>query len=135
MKLRWSEVMGLAHAAGWRGKSVIRATAVAAAESALDTEAFNDDNANGSTDTGLWQVNSVHGYPVRKLKQPLYNANAAFGIWLNAGRSFRPWYAYGSARYAAYYALAAGLYALGRWRRFTSREYWLAIDGGIAALS
>lgn len=63
------------------------AAAVAMAESGGDPNATNT-NSDGSTDRGLWQINSVHGS--QSTTDPLANAKAAVQISSN-GSNWRPW--------------------------------------------
>jgi len=101
------EVARLAHNVGWRDRDVIIATAVCSAESSRYTEAVNTENADGSIDYGLWQINSVHigqviaGAPVtiERLLDPVQNARIAYALWLD--QSWTPWAAYASGAYLA----------------------------------
>jgi len=43
------------------------AIAVASCESGLKPSAFNGSNNNGSTDGGLWQINTVHDKELQRL--------------------------------------------------------------------
>jgi hypothetical protein len=60
--------------------------AIAMAESSGRVGATNS-NSNGSTDRGLWQINSVHSEfdANRLLTDPLYNAQAAVAIEKSSG--------------------------------------------------
>ena len=83
------EVASLADGAGFPGDELHTAVAVAYAESLGDPEAVNR-NRNGSKDSGLWQINSIHGYS--DLKKPHVNAQAAFEVWSHSG--WTAWYAH-----------------------------------------
>jgi len=83
------EIASLAAIAGFPGAELHTAVAVAYAESLGDPEAVNR-NRNGSKDSGLWQINSVHGYS--DLKKPHVNAQAAFKVWSDSG--WAAWYAH-----------------------------------------
>jgi hypothetical protein len=83
------EIAGYAHRAGFEYNDLVVATSVALSESAGDPEA-RARNRNGSTDSGLWQINSVHGFS--GLKDPQTNADAAFEVWKVQGWS--AWYAH-----------------------------------------
>lgn len=74
---------------------------IALAESGGRTDARHV-NSNGTTDYGLWQINSVHREfdPVRLLADPQYNADAAAKIYEREG--FRAWSAYNDGRFRAY---------------------------------
>ena len=76
----WKSVGGSAIAAPF-------AAAIALAESGGDSSSTNN-NSNGSTDRGLWQINSVHGG--LSTYDPIANARAAVQI-SNNGTNWRPW--------------------------------------------
>lgn len=81
------------------GPSVVIAVPIALAESGGKIAAVNH-NKNGSTDYGLWQINSIHGYdPQRLVSDPNYNADAAVAIWKSAGGKWTPWSTYTSGAY------------------------------------
>jgi hypothetical protein len=78
------------------------AAAIAMAESSGNTQAVDHDS-NGSTDYGLWQINSVHGYdPARLLNDPNYNAKAALAVYQSSG--WGAWTTYTSGAYLKYLA-------------------------------
>lgn len=83
------EVAALAYSAGFSRSELHTAVAVAYAESGGDPSAVNR-NRNGSVDSGLWQINSVHGFS--GLKDSRANAHAAFHVWELQGWS--AWYAH-----------------------------------------
>lgn len=83
------EVASLAYTAGFPRSELHTAVAVAYAESLGDPDAVGH-NRNGSKDTGLWQINSIHGF--KNLKDPLENARAALEVWLAQG--WQAWYAH-----------------------------------------
>ena len=83
------EVASLAATAGFPGVELHTAVAVAYAESLGNPEAVNR-NRNGSKDSGIWQINSIHGYS--DLKKPHVNAQAAFEVWSHSG--WTAWYAH-----------------------------------------
>lgn len=56
----------------------------------LRTDAVNW-NGNGTTDAGLFQVNSIHGYTHEQLFDFKLNTRIAYKIYKNAGYSFSPW--------------------------------------------
>lgn len=63
-------------------------------------------NTNGSTDTGIWQINSVHernhpDWTVAALKDPKTNAEAMAAISGN-GTNWQPWSTYRDGKYKAY---------------------------------
>lgn len=48
-------------------------------------------NGNGTWDFGLWQINQIHGYSQAELSDYRVNTDAAYKIFLKAGKSFSPW--------------------------------------------
>jgi hypothetical protein len=96
------------------------AVAVALAESGGDADAHNPVPPDNSY--GLWQINMIGqmGEDRRKqfgldsnerLKNPAINADAAFQVFLDAGRKFTPWSVYLSGSYLAH--LPTALKAVG----------------------
>ena len=83
------EIASYASIAGFVYDDLVVSVSVALAESDGDPEA-RARNRNGSTDSGLWQVNSVHGFS--GLKDPQTNADAAFHVWQQQG--WTAWYAH-----------------------------------------
>ena len=83
------EVAALADGASFPRDELHTAVAVAYAESDGDPRAVNR-NRNGSKDSGLWQINSVHGFS--NLKDPEVNARAAYEVWRIQG--WTAWYAH-----------------------------------------
>jgi hypothetical protein len=81
--------------AGGNPKFSLIASAIAEAESGGDAGATNNDS-NGSTDKGLWQINTVHGS--QSTYDPLANAKAAVAISSN-GTNWGPWATYGNGSY------------------------------------
>ena len=71
----------------------VTAVAVALAESGGNATATNS-NSNGSTDHGLWQINSVHEDVLRSgdWRDPAANGRMAAAVYLKQG--WRAWYAY-----------------------------------------
>jgi hypothetical protein len=90
-----------AASAGFRGSDLAVAVAVALAESGGDPRAVCVD-ANGSRDEGLWQINSVHGYPSSCTFDPSCSAAVAYRLYLGRGRSFGDWVTYSSDRFLSY---------------------------------
>lgn len=76
----WTDVGGSVVAAPF-------AAAIALAESGGDSSSTNR-NGNGTTDRGLWQINSIHGG--LSTTDPMANARAAVQISKN-GTNWRPW--------------------------------------------
>jgi hypothetical protein len=116
------QVAAMAYGAGFRGDSLRTAVAVSFAENGRhDTNAQNH-NTDGSTDYGLWQINSVHGIPQSELVIPQKNAAAAYRI-SSSGRNWQPWTTYTSNKYAA--SLPAAQAAITK----------MAADGGANAVA
>lgn len=102
--------LGIAHyaaAAGFSGADLTTAVAICLAESRGESGATHN-NSDGSTDYGLWQINSVHGQILAQgnWADPASNAKMAFAVYSDAGRSFRPWSTYNSGAYNLYMPMA-----------------------------
>jgi hypothetical protein len=97
------EIAGAVKAAGFPRASWNVAVAVALAESGGNPDALNNKNTNGSSDYGLFQINSVHAdlLKAHNWRDPTDNARMALAISSN-GTNWRPWVAYTTGRYAAY---------------------------------
>jgi len=85
---------------------------VAFAESGGRPEAVNR-NTNGSTDHGLWQINTIHGSLLNQgnRNNPADNAKMAYTVWQRAGGKWTPWATYNNQRYRTFLpqaTLAAG---------------------------
>lgn len=86
----------------------VTAVAVAIAEHGGGTvsETAVNRNTNGSTDTGLWQINSVHQrthptWSTAWLKDPKNNAEA-MAVVSKGGADWTPWSTYKDGKYRAY---------------------------------
>jgi hypothetical protein len=79
------------------------AVAVALAESRGNAEAEHHDS-DGSTDYGLWQINTVHSDLLSRYKWwlPIDNARMAFEVFVEAGYRWTPWSTYTSGEYRKY---------------------------------
>ena len=87
-------------AAGLPVEHVATAVAVGLAESGGRPEAVNDQNWDGSTDRGAWQINSIHSrFDPGRLLELGYNAEAMVEV-SGGGENWRPWVAYTSGAYA-----------------------------------
>lgn len=86
-KYTYSQLQDLWKSVGGSAIAAPFAAAVAMAESGGNSNSFNS-NGNGSTDRGLWQINSVHGS--LSTFDPIANARAAVQISSN-GTNWRPW--------------------------------------------
>jgi hypothetical protein len=92
-----ADAVRAAQAAGFTGIHLIEAVAIAQAESSGVTNEVTHDS-NGTFDTGLWQINSVHKeYDSAKLKDPLYNAQAAYTL-SKGGTDWSAWATYNNKR-------------------------------------
>jgi surface antigen len=85
-----AQIAVVAHTAGFAGNALVMAIAIAMAESGGNA-AVQHLNSDGSTDIGLWQINTVHTqYSRSLLPDPVYNARAAYAI-SGGGASWRAW--------------------------------------------
>jgi len=93
-----------AYAAGFPRDQIATAVAVALAESGGDATAVNDDNADGTTDFGLWQINSVHRAELSSgtWQDPNSNARMAYAVWARAGHQWSPWVAWRNGSHLAH---------------------------------
>lgn len=84
------------------------AVAISLAESSGNESATNH-NTNGSTDYGLWQINSVHPdvLSTGQWSNGADNAKMAHMVYEQSGGSFRPWSTYNSGAYLIYMGRAA----------------------------
>lgn len=103
----------LAAAAGWDGSDLVIAVAIALAESGGQADALSF-NPNGTSDEGLWQINSAHGNPMSCTLDPRCNAELAFAIYEADGRSFRSWTTYETGRHLAFLERAKAALTLER---------------------
>ena len=96
-----STVAYVAAAAGFSGEDQPIAVAVAQAESGGDPNATHL-NGNGTTDFGLWQINSVHValLAMGDWRDPAANARMAYAVWQQSG--WRAWSTYKSGTYRKY---------------------------------
>src|SRR3954469_24161259 len=98
-----SAIAGYAKNAGVSGQNIDIATAIALAESGGNTEAVNHKNHNGSTDYGLWQINSVHKDLLDRNQpwsDPKNNYHIAHELYWNRGGKFQDWSTFNSGIYA-----------------------------------
>ena len=59
--------------------------AIIQAESGCNPTARNTANTDGSTDTGLLQINSIHGIDPETLLDPAVNIQAAYRVYQSQG--------------------------------------------------
>ena len=71
--------------------------AIMEAESGCNPEAVNTSNRDGSTDTGLMQINSIHGIPASELLDPSKNIATAWTIYKKQG--LKAWSTFTSGKY------------------------------------
>jgi len=97
------QVAKYAYAAGFRGQDINIAVAVARAESGWRPTATLL-NTNGSTDHGLFQINSIHAAILAEgnWADPADNAKMAFKVWTQAGGKWSPWVTYWRGTYKQY---------------------------------
>lgn len=78
--------------AGFTNQDIAIGVAIGLAESGGDPSATNH-NTNGSTDFGVWQINSVHADILAQGNWADVNDNAkmAHAVWQSAGGSWKPW--------------------------------------------
>lgn len=114
MKLSAAQIAGVVHyASTGAGSSFAQALktdtdavtfiAIALAESGGETTATHK-NSNGTTDYGLWQINSVHKQLLAtgNWQNPNDNYHMATTLYSDAGQKFTPWASYNSGTYAPF---------------------------------
>lgn len=69
------------------------AIAIAECESGLNPQAYNPNNADGTTDGGLWQINDVHNDRLRELGLDKYDPEdaTAYARMLYEESGWQPW--------------------------------------------
>jgi hypothetical protein len=89
----------LGYVAGWHDcHHLVTALAVCLAESQGYSEAVNK-NPDGSTDRGIWQLNTIHSWISDEIAyDPAKATAAAFQLWQEV-KGFTPWAAYDSRVY------------------------------------
>lgn len=94
------EICEWAYDAGWQdAKDLVVAVAVCLAESQGYDHAVNT-NPDGSTDRGIWQLNSVHKNITDFIAyDPIAATDEAYGLFKSRGDSFDDWAAYKSGVY------------------------------------
>jgi hypothetical protein len=105
-----AQIAQLAVNAGFPKEEIATAVAVALAESGGRTDAVNS-NRNGSTDYGVWQINTIHGVSQADMFDPVKNAAKAFQIWKAAKNRWTPWSVFNNLKYRTFMvrgAVAAG---------------------------
>jgi hypothetical protein len=94
--------------AGFPASAVGVGIGIVGAESHGNPNATNH-NSNGSTDYGLWQINSVHQSLLagHNWRDPQQNTDMAYAVWKGAG-----WNAWTTFRTGAYKQYTSGRYSL-----------------------
>lgn len=134
MLLSDGQIAAYASAAGFTGNDLSIAVAVCLAESGGRTNATNH-NSDGSTDYGLWQINSVHADLLSQgsWSDPADNARMAHAVWQSSG--WGAWTTYKSGAYFVYIvrgraaATASGNAPVS----FGSDALGIGSDGGVTA--
>lgn len=105
-KYRPDQISIFASEAGFSGNDLVIAIAVAMAESGGDTEATHVNTWDGSTDYGLWQINSIHSQLLagKHWMDPAVNASMAYEIWKGSG--WRAWSTYTNGAYLVHMPIA-----------------------------
>ncbi len=95
------QIRAAAAAAGFTGADLDTAVAVAKAESSGNAGATHVNN-NGSTDYGLFQINSVHSSLLagKNWQDPTVNAQLAYSVFKSSG--WGAWSTYNSGAYTKY---------------------------------
>lgn len=109
-RLSASQIADVMRKAGWPESAIPVGVAVAFAESGGNPRAVNRANRNGSSDYGLFQINSVHGSLLNEGDRydPVANARMALKVYKGAGNSWKPWSTYNSGSYRKFYKANPG---------------------------
>lgn len=96
-----AQIRAAASAAGFTGADLDTAVAIAKAESSGNASATHKNN-NGSTDFGLFQINSVHSSLLngKNWQDPTVNAQLAYQVFKSSG--WGAWSTYNSGSYKQY---------------------------------
>lgn len=98
-KYSFAQLQDIWEAGGGAARYKLIAAAIAMAESGGYPKAVNTANTNGTTDRGLWQINSSHGS--QSVFDVLKNAQAAVAISGN-GSNWAPWSTFNNGAYAKF---------------------------------
>lgn len=99
IKLSYTQLMGWWISHGGNATAAPIAAAIAMAESGGCVDATHV-NSNGSTDAGLWQVNSINAPPAQMV-DPVANVQEAIKL-SNNGTRWTPWSTFNSGAYQKY---------------------------------
>lgn len=104
-RLSRAEIANAMRKAGWPESAIPMGVAIALAESGGNPNAVNRANRNGSTDYGLFQINTVHGSLLASgsWNNPVDNARMALKVYQDAGSKWTPWSVYNHGTYRRYY--------------------------------
>lgn len=129
------QILDAVIAAGFPASTWNTAVAVALAESGGKTDATNH-NTDGSTDYGLFQINSVHADLLRthNWQDAVDNARMALAVSSN-GANWSPWVAYTTQRYRAYLPRAASVTGHTTWGGDSQSKTGPSEGGGWAGIT
>lgn len=87
--------------AGFPEEAIPMGLAIIQAESGGNPKAVNNSNSNGSSDYGLFQINTVHSELLKSnpWDDPAANARMAYQVWKDAGGKWTPWSTYSNGAY------------------------------------
>lgn len=125
-----AQLEGLWEQAGGSPADANTAAAVALAESSGNPSATNI-NTNGTTDRGLWQINSIHG--TQSTYDPLANARAAVSI-SSGGSNWSPWVTFNSGAYRQYLGAGAASSSTPLSATGSSSSSGSALPGGLVGV-
>lgn len=101
VKFSYAQLEGWWIAHGGNPAAAPMAAAIALAESGGCVDATNH-NPNGTTDSGLWQINSIHAPPAQ-MADPVANVTQAIAISAN-GTNWQSWSAFTNGAYRRFLA-------------------------------
>ena len=108
-KLSAAQIATAMRKAGWPESAIPIGVAIAYAESGGDPKAVNHANRNGSSDYGLFQINTVHKALLKSgnWADPIDNAKMALKVYKDAGNRWTPWSTYNHGSYKKFYKASA----------------------------
>lgn len=96
-----AQIAGLAKGVGLSGDALVKAVAIALAESSGRSDVLGPPTTYGRA-VGVWQIMPLAGRPsTAQLKDPNVNAQQMFKI-SNGGKNWKPWEAYTNGSYFAF---------------------------------
>jgi hypothetical protein len=109
MKYTVGQLQDIARQGGWPEDLIVTIAAIGMGESSGDPNARNPNLARENS-IGLWQVNRYAWpqYSEADLRDPIYNAQAAFAIYQRQG--FRAWGAYSNGSYKRFLPASQAAY-------------------------